>query len=152
MFIPEKSFDRIAMDIVGPFPKNSMEYQFILVILDCVTRYPDAFLIKSISAAKVAEEFIKCIYRVGIPQESLTDQGTNFMSAVLKGVCATIKIWQLRILGYHPQTDCLVKSFKCTLKGVIWACIQGDTWKWELLCCLPFERFPKPPWAVHLLS
>ena len=36
-------FKRIAMDIVGPLPKTSSGKQFILVVSDYATRYPEAF-------------------------------------------------------------------------------------------------------------
>lgn len=49
---------------------------------------------RSISVAKIAEEIVKWFARVGIPQEILTDQGTNFMSGILRGVCMTLKIHQ----------------------------------------------------------
>lgn len=35
-------FKRIGMDIVGPRPKSAKGYQYILVILDYATRYPEA--------------------------------------------------------------------------------------------------------------
>lgn len=86
---------------------------------------------RSLSAIKMAEELIKWISRTGIPQEILTNQGSNFMSRILKGVHTTLKLHQLRASIYHLKTDGLVERFYCTLKGVIRACIQGDPRKWE---------------------
>lgn len=61
------------MDIVGPLPKSSTGYQFILVIIDYSTRYPDAVALRSITAPRIAEELLKWVSRVGIPREILTD-------------------------------------------------------------------------------
>lgn len=36
-------FRRIAMDVVGPLEKSSAGYQYILVICDYATRFPEAF-------------------------------------------------------------------------------------------------------------
>lgn len=47
------------------------------------------------------------------------------MSSVLKGICKMLQIKHLWTLIYHPQTDGLVEQFNGTLKGMIWACIQG---------------------------
>lgn len=69
---------------------------------------------------------------MGMPQEILTDQGTNFTSRVLKGVCETLKLRQLRTSMYHPQVDGLIEYFNQTLKGMIRACIQGDPKKYDL--------------------
>lgn len=119
-----KPFDRVALDILGPFPKSDMGYQFMLVIMNYATHYP-----KAVPMQTVTKELIKWITRVRIPREILTDQGTNF---VLKGVCVILKIRQLRTLVYHPQTDGLVEWFNHTLKVMIKTGIQGDAYKWRL--------------------
>lgn len=77
----------------------------------------------SAMAPIVAEELIKWVSQVWIPQESLTDQETNFMSSVLRCVCETLRIKQLPVSMYHPQTDGLVERFNHTLKGIIQMCI-----------------------------
>lgn len=84
--LAETPFDQIAMDIAVPFPKSRAGYQFVLVLVDYATRYPDMVPFKSISVAKRAKELIKWTSRVGIPKEILMDQGTNFMSGVVRGV------------------------------------------------------------------
>ncbi|KAI5609477.1 hypothetical protein C0J50_9479 [Silurus asotus] len=69
---------RIAMDIVGPLEKSSTGYQYILVISDYATRYPEAFPLRSITTPKIINALIQLFSCVGIPEEILTDQGTNF--------------------------------------------------------------------------
>lgn len=54
--IISQPFKRIAMDIVGPLPKSSQGHRYILVVCDYATRYPEAFPMKFIDAASVAEE------------------------------------------------------------------------------------------------
>lgn len=73
---------------------------------------------KMVTAPKMAE-LIRWITQVGISQEILSDQGMNFMSRMLKGICETFKIHHLRMSVYHPQTDGLVERFNYTLKAMI---------------------------------
>lgn len=54
--------------------------------------------------------------RVGIPDEIITDQGTNFMSRVIKHFHQQLGIKALRTTPYHPQMDELVECFNATLK------------------------------------
>lgn len=70
-------FSGIALDIAGPFPRSREGYQFVLVIIDYATRFPKAVPLPSITAPKIAEDLLKWIAWVGIPQEILTDQGKN---------------------------------------------------------------------------
>ena len=64
-------FQRIAMDIVGPLPRNRAGNRYVLVICDYATRYPEAVPLCSIDAEHVAEELVKLFSRVGIPREIL---------------------------------------------------------------------------------
>ena len=50
-------FERIAMDIVGPYREVS-RVTSILVVCDYATRYPKAILLKKFTADAVAEELI----------------------------------------------------------------------------------------------
>ncbi|GAA6067095.1 uncharacterized protein LOC124385150 [Tachysurus ichikawai] len=52
-------FQRIAMDIVGPLEKSSTVYQYILVISDYATRYPEAFPLRSITTPKIINALIQ---------------------------------------------------------------------------------------------
>ena len=80
MPIIETLFDRIALDIVGPLPKTSRGHRYILVLVDYATRYPEALPLR----AAVAKEVLLLFSRVGIAREILTDQGSCFMSRVIK--------------------------------------------------------------------
>ena len=82
----EELFKRIAMDIVGPHPHSRSRNQYILVICDYVTRYPEAVPLHHTDARHVAEELMKLFSRVGVPLEILTDQGSNFTSKLLSDV------------------------------------------------------------------
>ena len=72
------------MDIVGPLPRSRSGSRYVLVMCDYVTRYPEAVPLRNIDAETVAEELVKIFARVGIPQEVLTDQGSNFQSQLLQ--------------------------------------------------------------------
>ena len=71
------------MDIIGPLPWNCSGCRYILVICDYATRYPEAIPCRSIDAEHTAGELIKVFAQVVIPEEILTDQGSNFTSKLL---------------------------------------------------------------------
>ena len=76
-----------------------------MVMSDYASRYPEAVLLRTISTSKVAEVLIDIFARHGIPEEILTDQGTNFTSALLGELYQLIGIKALRTSPYHPQAD-----------------------------------------------
>ena len=64
--------------------------------------------------------------RVGIVREILTDQGSCFMSRVLKDLLSLLQIRHLRTSVYHPQTDGLVERFNQTLKRMLKKVMEVD--------------------------
>ena len=111
MPIIDVPFDRIALDIVGPLPKTSRGHRYILVIVDYATRYPEALPLRAATSKAVARELMLLFSRVGMAREILTDQGSCFMSRVMKELLGLLQITQLRTSVYHPQTDGLVERF-----------------------------------------
>ncbi len=132
-------FRRIAMDIVGPLEKSSAGHRYILVVSDYATRYPEAFPLRSITTPKIIHALVQLFSRVGIPEEILTDQGTNFTSRLMGQLNKQLGITAIRTTPYHPQTDGLVERFNQTLKNMLrkFVADTGRDWdKW-----LPFVLF-----------
>uniref|UniRef100_K7EW93 Integrase catalytic domain-containing protein n=1 Tax=Pelodiscus sinensis TaxID=13735 RepID=K7EW93_PELSI len=124
-------FQRIAMDLVGPLERTKNRYQYILVVVDYATRYPEAVPLRNATAPTLANELIKIFSRVGIPGEILTDQGTNFTSALMRELCRLLRVKTLRTSVYHPQTDGLVERFNRTLKGMLRKFVEEEPKEWD---------------------
>ena len=132
-------FEKIAMDIVGPLPRSRSGHRYILVICDYSTRYPEAIPLRNIDAEHIAEELIKVFARVGIPEEILTDQGSNFTSKLLSELYRLLKIQAVRTSPYHPQSDGLVERFNQTLKMMLRKFVTKEGKDWDKL--LPYVLF-----------
>ncbi|XP_067393195.1 SCAN domain-containing protein 3-like, partial [Emydura macquarii macquarii] len=137
--IIEIPFERIAMDLVGPLEKTARGHQHILVVLDYATRYPEAVPLRNTTSKAIATELVKIFARVGLPKEILTDQGTPFMSKLMKDLCTLLRVRALRTSVYHPQTDGLVERFNRTLKAMIKKVVSRDGKDWDTL--LPYLMF-----------
>uniref|UniRef100_A0A8C5MF74 Gypsy retrotransposon integrase-like protein 1 n=1 Tax=Leptobrachium leishanense TaxID=445787 RepID=A0A8C5MF74_9ANUR len=135
----EVPFERIGMDLVGPLLKSARGHQYILVIVDYATRYPEAVPLRNPSSKNIAKELMLMFCRVGIPKEILTDQGTPFMSRIMKELCRLLKIKPLKTSVYHPQTDGLVERFNKTLKAMLRKVVDKDGKNWD--CLLPYLMF-----------
>ena len=137
--IMDEPFQRIAMDIVGPLPCSNSGKRYILVVCDYATRYPEAIPMSSIDANHIAEELVKLFARVGVPQEILTDQGTNFTSQLLQEMYRLLCIKPIRTTPYHPQTDGLVERFNHTLKAMLRKSATDEGKDWDKL--IPYLLF-----------
>lgn len=126
------------MDFVGPLPRTQRGNRFILTICDYATPYPEAIALPSTDTSRVARELIAFFAQVGIPEEILTDQGSNFMSTMLE-IYRLLQVKRIHTTLYHPQTDGLVERFNGTLKMMLRKFVSRSQKDWDK--CLPHLLF-----------
>ena len=128
----DKVWERIAMDIVGPLQESRNGNKYILVISDYASRFVITIAMEDQRAQTVAAHFVeKVITKYGAPRKVLTDQGTNFLSKLVKSICTLFKITQLRTTSYHPQTDGLVERFNRTLCDMLACYVNEEPETWD---------------------
>ncbi|XP_062594943.1 uncharacterized protein LOC134256302, partial [Saccostrea cucullata] len=132
-------FSKIAMDIVGPLNRTTQGNKYILTVIDEATRYPEAFALPSCEAERIADTLITLFSRVGIPKTILTDQGSNFTSALLKDLYEKIKIKGITTTPYHQQANGKVERFNGTLKSMLKKLCMENGEDWDVL--LPYVLF-----------
>ena len=94
------------MDIVGPNePRSDKKSRFILTMIDYSTRYPEAKPLPSIETERVAEALVEMFSRVGIPDEMLTDCGSQFTAEVMKEVSRLLSFQHLTTSPRHPMCN-----------------------------------------------
>jgi hypothetical protein len=132
MPIPKAKWQIIGMDIVGRLPKTNAGNKFVLVIVDYASRWPEAVPMPDQEATTIAKAFInKWIARWGVPETVVTDQGTNFTSAVVQLAFRQLGINRNPTTAYHPQTDGLVERYNGTLKASISKMASGWEAEWD---------------------
>ena len=127
----DEPFSRVAMDIVGPLIRSEQGNRYILVVCDYGTKYPEAIPLKTIAAEIVANALIDIFSRTGIPREILSDQGSNFMSALMQNLCSLLQIKKLKTTPYHPQANGLIENFNGTLKKMLKCYSNGEVKTWD---------------------
>ena len=75
------------MAIFWPLRKIKSGIKYILVAMDYTTKWPEAFVLRNSTAETVVNCLIDLTTRVGVPQEILMDNGTNFVSNIVKQFC-----------------------------------------------------------------
>ena len=100
------AFEKIAMDIVGPLPLTKLGNEYILTIQDNFTKYSLAIALPNHQASTIVDAFVKkfiCIF--GSPKGVLTDQGTDFLSNLMKRLAKRFRIRQFKTTAFHPQSN-----------------------------------------------
>ena len=112
-------FARVAIDLVGPLPMSGRKHRWILTLVDCATRYPEAIPMKGIDTIECAEELVNILSRIGIPQEILSDRGSQFVSDLMCEISRLLSVRQLQTTPYHAQCNGLVERWNGTLRRMI---------------------------------
>ncbi|GFX37944.1 retrovirus-related Pol polyprotein from transposon 17.6 [Trichonephila clavipes] len=99
-------FEVIAIDLFGPLPQTDTGKQWIFIVEDCATKWVELFALSQASARQCATTLIEEVFmRHGIPRRIISDNGTQFVSAVLQQICFTLNISQNFMPVYSPQSN-----------------------------------------------
>jgi hypothetical protein len=90
-------FERIVIDITGPFPERDRGNRYFLVAMDYFTKWPEVNAIPNQEATTVADVLVTNVFcRFGVPRELHSDQGRNFESRLMQKVLERLAISKTR--------------------------------------------------------
>ena len=124
-------FKRIGIDIMGPMNRSCKGNKYLLTILDYASRYPEAIPLSNIRVDNVANALLTVFARVGLPEEIVHDQGSNFMSQVMTSICQRLHITQLKSSVYHHETNGVTERFHATLRNMLRSLSKTDRKRWD---------------------
>lgn len=129
----QDAFDRLACDIIGPFPATKSGNRYVLVFTEYLTKWVEAFPIPSIEAPRIARILVEEIFtRHGAPRTLLSDRGANFLSSLVTEVCRILNTKKLNTSAYHPACDGLTERFNNTLAEAISMYVNSEQTDWDL--------------------
>ncbi|KAL7298553.1 hypothetical protein TKK_0008328 [Trichogramma kaykai] len=103
---PGSTFDKVALDIVGPLPATSEGNIYILTMQDQLSKFCIGVPLPDATATTIADAMVKrLICTFGTPKVILTDQGRNFLSKLLQRVAKRFRIKQVRTTAFHAQSN-----------------------------------------------
>ncbi|RMC21644.1 hypothetical protein DUI87_02511 [Hirundo rustica rustica] len=129
-----RPFGRIQVDFTE-LPKIG-RYKYLLVIVDQLTHWVEAFPSPRATAQTVARRLLEEIVpRYGIPDSIDSDQGTHFTSKITKHLAEALGIrWEYHT-PWHPQSSGQVERMNQTLKAQLSKLILETKMSW--VRCLP---------------
>lgn len=126
--VPERRFDHVNVDLVGPLPP-SRGFTHLLTMVDRTTRWPEVVPLSSTSAAEVARAFITSwVARFGTPADLTSDRGPQFTSELWTAVAESLGMKLHRTTAYNPQGNGLCERFHRSLKAALRASLTDSNW------------------------
>ena len=131
-YVSGSPMDRIAIDIMGPFPLSNKGNRYVLVIGDHFTKWIEAYGIPDQRANTVADVIVKeFIVRFGTPLEIHSDQGKTFESTLFHDICKLLEVTKTRTTPYHPASNGMIERFNRTLVDMIASYVDRNQLNWD---------------------
>ena len=125
-------FERVQMDILGPFPISSIENKYLLVVTDCFTKWVEASPLSNMRTKTIAEVFVReIVCRNGVPLEVHTHEGRNFDSNLIKELSQLLGIVKTMARPLHSQSNGQVERQNRTILEYLSKYITDNQEDWD---------------------
>ena len=124
-------WERVAMDLLDMSVTTPKGNQYVLVMVDCFSRWTEACPLPDKMALSVADAFFQHIVcRFGIPSVIHSDQGREFENKLMQELCLLCGAHKTRSTPYQPESDGMVERFNRTLLMMLamFAAENRDDW------------------------
>ena len=118
--IPDRPFNKIAIDLATVCKTSKSGNKHILTIIDHLMGWPEAFLIPDKTADIIVFTFINQHLPVHMcPRYILTDNGIEIKNNLMDKVLKQLGIERIFSTPYHPQSNGKVEAFHKYLKPTL---------------------------------
>ncbi|KAF8789997.1 Retrovirus-related Pol polyprotein like [Argiope bruennichi] len=96
--------ETLAIDLFGPLPETSSNKKWNFLVEDTSTKWVELFALEEATSVNCAKTLVEEVFvRYGLPRRLISDNGSQFVSAVMQQTCNFLGIKQDLIPVYHPQ-------------------------------------------------
>lgn len=133
----------ICTDTIGPLPSDRLSgCRYILVFIDAFSRYVELVATPAADSVSAADAFFKTIFlRHGLPKVIMSDNGPQFVNALIKEILSILEVKHKTSMPYHPQGNGTVERVNQEImKHLLCLCaeiVKRDDW----VQLLPFIQF-----------
>lgn len=110
--ICSQPFDKVCIDVVGPFPQAKGGFRFLLTLVDEATRWPEAVPLRTVTAQIVTTQLKKIFASNGFPKVLVSDNGPQFRGKVFKRFMNQFGIEHVCTTPYHPQGNGVILFYE----------------------------------------
>jgi len=127
--------DRINMDLIGPLPEDEKKNVYILVIIDCFSRFVELYAIESKEATPIAYKLLEWVGRYGFPRTIISDRGEEFKNHLFTSLATLVGAGIIETIAYSKEENALVertnKEVMRHLRGYVYD--QRLREKWSII-------------------
>lgn len=107
-YVALNPMERINIDTIGPVQSQN-DTGYILVIIDCFSRFVELYYIKDTTAEEAAKALLAFVGRYGSPLEMMSDRGSQFVNEIIAEFCKITEINQTTTIAYSKEQNGIVE-------------------------------------------
>ena len=131
--LPNFPFEKVSMDISGPYGETPRGNQYIVSFVDWLTNWPEAYAIPDKKAQTVSELILTKIFpRYGSPVQLVTDNGPENVNRIMKEALECLSVNHVTTSPYPPQSNAKVERFHKTLADILSKLVRDNEENWDL--------------------
>ncbi|KAJ0171192.1 hypothetical protein K1T71_013391 [Dendrolimus kikuchii] len=124
-------FETVAFDLFGPLPVTANGKTWIFIVEDLATGWVELFAMETASADNCAKILLDEIcLRYGTPRRLISDNGPQFVSAVMQQLIFCLGIKHLHTPVYHPEANPVERKNK-DMKIQLAILVEDDHRTWD---------------------
>lgn len=130
MPLPAAPWQKVGLDIVGPFELGTWDYRYALTLVDYYSKWPEIAFTSNVSTDTVTEFLATTFSRFGNPVEIVTENCVQFTSFAFAEFLTSRNIKHVRTSLYFTQANGAVERMNRVLKDCVQtANLEGKPWK-----------------------
>ncbi|KAL5517106.1 hypothetical protein EMCRGX_G002578 [Ephydatia muelleri] len=108
---PSKPWERIHVDFAGPFQRKTF-----FIVVDAHSKWPEVIPMSTTTSLATVVELTRLFASYGIPQQLMSDNGSQFTSQEFKKFLRTNGVRHILTASYHPSSNGAAERFVRTFK------------------------------------
>ena len=127
--------ETINIDTIGPVAKDSFGNEFILVVIDCFTRWVELYPMPDTSAISAARGLLQFVGSFGVPGLIKSDRGSQFVNNTIADLTKLLVTDHQLSIAYSSEENGIVersnKEVMRHLRALIFDTKIRDTWSMD---------------------
>lgn len=126
-----RPFQRLYIDILGPYPRSKNGYIGVLIVLDHLTKYHWLCPLKKFTTIPIRDFLLKNIFHAfGVPEEIVSDNGTQFKSNEFNSFLTKFGVKHVYTALYSPQANASERVNRSIIASIR-AYLKSDQRLWD---------------------
>lgn len=129
--VATRPWEIVAVDVMGPLPRSKSGYEYIVIYQDQFSKWVEIEAIRKANAKTIQRTFLdRVVHRWGAPRVLVSDNGTEFINAIIQRTCDELGVKHRPIAPYHAQAN-PVERVNRVVKTMITSFLGADQREWD---------------------